>query len=109
MTDLRIFDPTKVRAIVEAKDAEITRLRAEVERLSADTRRLDWLASNPRHHLDCEVLKFGRPGKWRVWKLRGKYEAKTLGEGDTPRAAIDASIDVRGGAPTQSASEASPE
>lgn len=34
-TDLRIFDPTKVREIVEAKDAEIAALRAEVQRLRA--------------------------------------------------------------------------
>lgn len=33
MTDLRIFDPTKVRAIVEEKDALIAELRAELLRV----------------------------------------------------------------------------
>jgi hypothetical protein len=90
-----VYDDTG-ELMLEAS-AEITRLRAEVERLSADARRLDLLASNPRYHLDCEVLKFGMPGKWRVWKLKGKYGATMLGEGDTPRAAIDASTGAANG------------
>jgi hypothetical protein len=61
-----------------------------------DAARLDAMAANPRWHLDCEVLKFGKPGKWRVWKLLGNQEhstsIKTLGEGDTLRAAIDSAI-----------------
>ncbi len=61
-----------------------------------DAALLDAMQANPRWHLDCEVLKFGKPGKWRVWKLLGNQmhstSTKTLGEGDTPRAAIDSAI-----------------
>lgn len=35
MSDLRIFDPTKVRGIVEGKDAEIAELRSDRDRLHA--------------------------------------------------------------------------
>jgi hypothetical protein len=61
-----------------------------------DAALLDAMQANPRWHLDCEVLKFGKPGKWRVWKLLGNQmhstSTKVLGEGDTPRAAIDSAI-----------------
>lgn len=57
---------------------------------------LQALAAHPRWHLDCEVLKFGRPGKWRVWSLKGNQErstdVRTHGEGDTPAEAIIAAI-----------------
>jgi hypothetical protein len=56
------------------------------------TAELDALAAHPRWQLDCEVLKFGKPGKWRVWTLRGKYDIKILGDGDTPVAALRAAL-----------------
>lgn len=52
-TDLRIFDPTKVREIVEAKDAEIAELRAECDRLRTVAR--DAAAAATTHQ--AEVLR----------------------------------------------------
>ena len=58
---------------------------------------LSELAKHPRWQLDCEVLKFGAPGKWRVWTLKGRRssyntEVKVLGEGATPLDAIRAAL-----------------
>jgi hypothetical protein len=64
-------------------------LLARIAELERDAARLDAMAANPRWHLDNETQKFGKPGPWRVWKERGKYSCKVLGEGATPRAAID--------------------
>jgi hypothetical protein len=79
----------------EAADT-IERLERELAAAQEDARRLDAMQSNPRWHLDCEVLKFGAAGKWRVWKLLGNQfhstNVKTLGEGETIRAALDAAI-----------------
>lgn len=54
------------------------------------------LAEHPRWQLDCEVQKFGVPGKWRVWSLKGnrEYSAKVRvhGEGATPAEALRAAM-----------------
>lgn len=57
---------------------------------------LQVLAEHPRWQLDCEVLKFGVPGKWRVWSLKGNPSHSTAvrvhGEGATPAEALRAAL-----------------
>lgn len=61
-----------------------------------DTERLDWLASNPGMELDWGEPDGGDEGDsyvWRVHQRRGSRndrEWRFLGQGTTPRAAIDA-------------------
>lgn len=56
---------------------------------------IDQLIEHPRWHLDCEVLKFGKPGHWRVWFLVGREphdSVRTIGEGATPEEAMRAAL-----------------
>jgi hypothetical protein len=85
-----------IREGVTELDSHIDCAVKSTQAQEKDAALLDAMQANPRWHLDCEVLKFGKPGKWRVWKLLGNQmhstSIKTLGEGDTPRAAIDSAI-----------------
>jgi hypothetical protein len=102
----------RILALVDAcidnhTEANRTALRVALmeEFAEPDAARLDALQANPRWHLDCEVLKFGKPGKWRVWKVLGNQfhstTSKTLGEGDTLREAIDAALTAAQRQPTK--------
>jgi hypothetical protein len=68
-TDLRIFDPSKVRAIVEAKDAEIAALRAEVEKLRGLVQR----ALDLHDPDEAKVRPYGRNAH--VMKIAAVYKA----------------------------------
>lgn len=96
MTDLRIFDPTRVRGIVEAKDARIAELQAERDRLLAliNTPELDHFLRATHIEAVHQVERWGQAGDrakrpadwfWLVGYLAGKALHAVIG-GNTEKA-----------------------
>lgn len=89
-TDLRIFDPTRVRALFEAKEAALASAQERIEALERDARRYRWLRE--RHEITFPVPAFPTiPWVVRVDRLDA-MPAMVGVHGVTLDAAIDAAL-----------------